>query len=215
MSGDVSLRDNVSTYQTGIYPVTRTPRGAVTLGQYIPIPPIDLDVTTVVPYDSLFPATTNLLNIPAHGLATGAGPVWLTTTLAPFPTGLPSDGLTPSWVIVVDDDNIRLASTKALALADTPLVITDAGAGTLHVSSTFQLPASVRPLDGEDLHDLAEGQRTEHVQQVFSLWLLAGEDDVYEADVITIEGKRHRVCKLTYYVRNDFWRAVVEKLEIN
>lgn len=211
----MSLRDNVSLYQTGVYAVTRTPRQPLVNGQRVPVPPIDMDVATVVPFDSMFPATTNLLNIPAHGLLTGAGPVWLTTTLAPFPTGLPIDGLTPSWVIVVDVDDVRLASTKANALADTALVIADAGAGDLHVSSTFQLPASVRPLDGEELEDLAEGQREEYIRKVYALHELVGENETYEADVIVLDdGKRYRVTKLTYYVRNNFWRAVAEKLDI-
>ena len=211
----MALRDNVDRYQTGVYAVTRTPRQALVHGEHVAVPPIDEDVTAVVPFNPSFPATTNLLNIPAHGLELGAGPVWLTTTLAPFPTGLPSDGLTPSWVIVVDADNIRLASSKDLALADTPLVITDAGAGVLHISSTFMLPASVRPMEGDDLDDLIEGQRSDHVQKVYSLTALNNEDAVYEADIIVIEGKRHRVTKLTYYIRNDFYKAIVEKLDLH
>ena len=211
----MGLRDNITLYQTGVYAVTRMPRQPLVHGQHVEVPPIDLDVTMVVPFDVLFPATTNLLNIPAHGLDTGAGPIWLTTTLAPFPTGLPSDGLTPSWVNVVDADNIRLASSKELALADTALVIADAGAGVLHISSTFMLPASVRPMEGDDLDDLIEGQRSDHVQKVYSLVPLNNEDSVYEADIIVIEGKRHRVTKLTYYIRNDFYKAIVEKLDLH
>ncbi|HEY8560525.1 MAG TPA: hypothetical protein VIL74_09120 [Pyrinomonadaceae bacterium] len=72
-------------------------------------------------------ASGNSFNVPAHGFATGAGIV-IYTPDGTVPSGL--DNLGRYWVIKIDDDHFRLASTRALALANTPIDLTTQGTGT-------------------------------------------------------------------------------------
>lgn len=72
-----------------------------------------------------------------HGMLTGHGPVTLTTT------GVLPDGLalaTPYWIIRVDDDSFKLATSRALALAGTAVDITAAAGGGTH---TLNRPISL------------------------------------------------------------------------
>lgn len=73
-------------------------------------------------------AATDQLAIAAHGMSTGDGPFRVTNSGGALPTGLAVD--TDYWVIKVDADNIKLASSKANALAATAIDLTSAGTGT-------------------------------------------------------------------------------------
>jgi hypothetical protein len=62
----------------------------------------------------------------AHGLATADGPFFVASTTT-IPPGLAAT--TPYWAIKVDADTIKLAASRANALAGTAVNITGAGAG--------------------------------------------------------------------------------------
>jgi plastocyanin len=73
-----------------------------------------------------FDHATGTVTVPAHGRDTGSGPVTLTTT------GTLPAGLTPAtsyWLIRVDADTLRLATSKADATAGTAVTFTDNGTG--------------------------------------------------------------------------------------
>jgi plastocyanin len=73
-----------------------------------------------------FDHTTGTLIVPAHGRDTGTGPVTLTTT------GTLPAGLTPAtdfWLIRVDADTLKLATSQANATAGTAVTFADNGAG--------------------------------------------------------------------------------------
>ena len=82
---------------------------------------------------------TDTLNAVAHGQVTGDGPFWATTT-----TTLPAPLVTtsPYWIIRVDNDNFKLAASRALALLGTAIDITTAGTGTQTLTNpgSKQLP---------------------------------------------------------------------------
>jgi hypothetical protein len=73
-------------------------------------------------------ADDSLLFGAPHGLATGDGPFQVVNDGGALPAGLSAD--TNYWAIVLDDDEIELATTLANALAGTAVDITDAGTGT-------------------------------------------------------------------------------------
>jgi hypothetical protein len=80
-------------------------------------------------------ADTLLFDAP-HGLTTGDGPFQLTNSGGGLPAGL--SAATNYWAIVVDADEIQLATTLALALAGTEVDITTAGTGTHTMVDTDQ-----------------------------------------------------------------------------
>lgn len=116
--------------------------------------------------------TCTLVAPATHGQVTGDGPVQLTTT-GGLPAGLST--ATNYWLIVVDASNVKLATSRALALAGTAVDITTAGTGT-HTMTTFatkngasstQVPAGLpRTLDGaygpaiSVVQDTAAGEAT-------------------------------------------------------
>ncbi len=79
----------------------------------------------------------------AHGFETGEGPVFLTTT-GTLPTGL-STG-TKYWIIRVDANTLKFATSRANALAGTDVDITAAAGGGTHTIETARwlvVPANV------------------------------------------------------------------------
>lgn len=91
-------------------------------------------VVAAAPFSEDFTAAaTDLVTIVAHGLSTGDGPFQATTTTT-LPAGLTA--LTNYWIIGVDADTFKLASSHADALAGTPVDITDAGTGTHTLTRT-------------------------------------------------------------------------------
>ena len=97
----------------------------------------------------------NDLTIVAHGLENGDGPVHISSTVA-LPAPLAED--TNYWVIVVDDDTIRLATGLVntggwhAANPKSPITLLDAGSGTITLSDT---PLTLRA--GEEILHVARG----------------------------------------------------------
>lgn len=74
--------------------------------------------------------TTDSITIPAHGKVTGDGP----GALRVVPGGAIPSGYNPVkdyWLIVVDANTVKLATSSANALAGTAVAITDNGSGQL------------------------------------------------------------------------------------
>jgi len=72
---------------------------------------------------------TDTISEPGHGMATGDGPFRLSTTgTLPTGTGIAVD--TNVFIIAVDVNSYKLATSKANALANTAIDITAAGSGT-------------------------------------------------------------------------------------
>lgn len=94
--------------------------------------------------DFVFTATnaTETFTKVAHGLKTGDGPVRVSNAGGALPAGLAA--ATDYWVIRVDADNFKLATTLAFALAGTNLLITTDGTGTQTLSDTG---STARPSD--------------------------------------------------------------------
>lgn len=80
--------------------------------------------------------TTDAMTATAHGKLTGFGPVRLANSGGALPTGLA--GSTDYWLIVVDANTVKFASSQANALANTPVDITAAGSGTHTMRCTMQ-----------------------------------------------------------------------------
>ncbi len=81
-----------------------------------------------------FDATTNAALVPAHGLATGDGPVELEVTGGVLPAPLEVD--TSLWWIRDDDDHGRFATSLYRANAGTAIDLQDAGTGAAVVIAT-------------------------------------------------------------------------------
>jgi plastocyanin len=80
--------------------------------------------------------TTDAMTATAHGKQTGFGPVRLANSGGALPTGL--SGSTDYWLIVVDANTIKFATSAANALAGTAVDITGAGSGTHTMQATCQ-----------------------------------------------------------------------------
>lgn len=91
--------------------------------------------------DSTFTTThaAETIQDTGHGLLTGDGPVRLSNSGGALPAGFEED--TDYWVIKVDNDNLKLASSQANALAGTAVAITDDGTGT-HTMSDYVSPVN-------------------------------------------------------------------------
>ena len=82
-----------------------------------------------------FTNATDDVNLTAHGLATGDGPIHLATA-GTLPAELTA--ATDYWVIVVDANTFRLATSRANALLGMVLAFTDDGTGAHTCSFTGQ-----------------------------------------------------------------------------
>lgn len=110
--------------------------GAVGVGDAYAINVKGKGVTaTTVSYTSLadltfgtVTAATDEITITAHGMSTGDGPFYVSNSGGALPSPLAAN--TSYWVIKVDADNIKLATSKANALASTAIDLTTAGTGT-------------------------------------------------------------------------------------
>lgn len=201
----MSLSDTVDAFRTGTYRVDRRPTGTMSYGQYSSDPGFDADAVSV---DDL----TSQIELPGHGLVTGYGELWLSTddTLPP-----PLVAGVPYWVIAIDDDHIQLAETRAAALDLDPILLTDIGAGSLHLSTSFDLDASVQPVEGKNLEDMPEGQRADESRLIFTRQELRTRTPANDPDVITIDGDRYRVTKVSKFsIIADHYRCYAERLEV-
>lgn len=71
---------------------------------------------------------TDIVNLTAHGLQTGDGPLQFTNSGGALPAGIVA--ATAYWAIRVDADDFKIATSKANAVAETAVDITDDGTGT-------------------------------------------------------------------------------------
>ena len=189
-------------FQTGIYRVTRTAAGVRVDGHYVRAGEISATV-------SLVDDVADELEIAAHGLATGAGPLWLTTT-GVLPGGL-SSGI-PYWVIDSTDDRIQLALSRADALAIVSIDITSAGSGTLTLENVFLASADVQPATGAHLEDLREGQRSSDIRTAYTDVQLMPRTVDFEPDVVEIGTERFRVDTVEHFtVISGHYRVRLEK----
>ncbi len=85
--------------------------------------------------------TTDAMTATAHGKQTGFGPVRLANSGGALPTGLAA--ATDYWLIVVDANTVKFASSYANAIAGTPVDITAAGSGTHTMQATMTTLADV------------------------------------------------------------------------
>jgi hypothetical protein len=94
--------------------------------------------------DAVFTAdnATEQFTIAAHGLQTGDGPFQVSNGGGALPAGLAA--ATDYWIIRVDANTFKLATSLALALAGTNLLIGDDGTGVQTLSDTV---TTVRPQD--------------------------------------------------------------------
>lgn len=101
---------------------------------------------TLVVVATVFTAdnTTEIFTAAAHGLQTGDGPVRVANSAGALPTGLVA--ATDYWVIRIDANTFKLATTFLNAIAGTFLLISTNGTGTQTIFSTG---ATVRPTDLE------------------------------------------------------------------
>lgn len=79
-------------------------------------------------------ATTNAYTDASHGLITGDGPVRLTNSGGALPAGLLTD--TDYYIIFVDTNTYKLATSRANAFTGTAVDISSAGTGTHTLSDT-------------------------------------------------------------------------------
>lgn len=87
----------------------------------------DNDITTVTHGSDLFTKV-------AHGLLHGDGPIQFTNAGGALPAGMSL--LTDYWVVYVDADTFKIATTQALALEGTVVNLTGNGTGTHTVVDT-------------------------------------------------------------------------------
>lgn len=199
----MGLTSVIGFYSTGTYKVFRTDGGDYVSGHLVRPTAIDADVSTV-------DFTANTLRIVAHGLSTGFGPYYLTTS-GSLPA--PLSTLTPYWVIKVDADKIKLADSKIHAIATTAIDLTDAGSGTHHLSNYFLTDLSVQPGGGSGLKDVPEGQHTENIYTAWSLVELKGREPGYEPDVVEVDGELYRVQSVDFFgIISTHWKATLERM---
>lgn len=106
----------------------------------------------VVADDTFTAAATDICTAVAHGLQTGDGPIRLTTT-GTLPAGLAL--ATDYYVIKIDADTFKLATSLANAYAGTAVDITDAGTGTHTLSDTA---STQRGLDGHFTYQATQAE---------------------------------------------------------
>ncbi|HEX3766151.1 MAG TPA: hypothetical protein VHW23_45965 [Kofleriaceae bacterium] len=92
--------------------------------------------------------TTGQLTIPAHGMLTGDGAAGVIAAGGALPAGGALTEAGSYWVIRVDADHLKLATSNADALAGTAVSFSDNGSGTMFllVNLPFRVPRIAAPL---------------------------------------------------------------------
>lgn len=88
-------------------------------------------------------SSTDQLHVVAHGLNTGDGPFQVSNSGGALPAGLTA--LTDYYVVKVDADNFKLATSLTNALAGTIIDITSNGTGTQTISDTVTTVSPILP----------------------------------------------------------------------
>src|SRR5258707_270463 len=79
-------------------------------------------------------------------------------------------------------------------------------------TSTFQVNASVQPIDGRDLLRLPEGLRTLELLYVFTSVELRTQGNAQDPDTIQIDGNKYQVQESSRWVASgNVFRAIVAK----
>lgn len=98
-------------------------------------------------------AGTDLVEVAAHGLKTGDGPIFPTTSGSLAGTGVTASN--PYYVVKSDDDHFKLATNLPNALAGTTVDILGAGTGTHTFSDSA---ATVRCMRGQFLYTFTQSE---------------------------------------------------------
>jgi len=112
-------------------------RGPVTIASWDLSPDVLTTTATTFAFDSV-DHTVDTLTKTAHGMVTGQGPIQLTTATT-LPTGLSL--ATDYYVIRIDANTMKLASTRANAVALTAVTFSDNGTGA-HTLTLFGVDTS-------------------------------------------------------------------------
>ncbi len=138
------------------------------------------DVPLVLGSKSITAVSGNDLTIVGHTMVTGDGPVRLTGSDLPAPLV----ASTNYWVIRVDDDAINLAvqfedtgGGDATGNTITPITLTDAGSGSMSLSST---PTTLRA--GEEINFVQRG----YVRATLQLFSYVTDDTGMDGAIATL-----------------------------
>lgn len=115
-------------------------------------------MSAVLSISAVDPATDQI-TVTAHGLNTGDGPAAVYTPDGAIPGGLAA--VTDYWVIKVDANTLKLASSSSNAVAGTAIDITDAGSGTLQLllglpyrrNTTYAVKSQLKSADLNAIQD--------------------------------------------------------------
>ena len=131
-----SFTTGATTTAAQIHSGLRTSLNAVVGANYV------TTFTALVITPKVFTAAnaTEIFTSAAHGFVTGDGPFQVSNSGGALPTGLVA--VTDYWVITIDANTFYLATSLALALAGTNLLISTDGTGTQTISS---VAATVKP----------------------------------------------------------------------
>lgn len=101
------------------------------------------DLLTIAAVTFTTTNATETVNITAHGLLTGDGPVRLTNSGGALPAGYAA--ATDYWIIKTGSGTLQLAASRALAFAGTAVAISGDGTGTHTLTGTASAtrPATV------------------------------------------------------------------------
>lgn len=203
--GGSSLSGVIQRYTTGLYLVKRHARGTRIDGFYVPSVEVDLAVTAV---DS----DLDQLTIPAHGLATGQGPLYFAADTPPGGLYL----LVPYYVVVIDTDHIQLSPSAAEALAFTAIDILSEGVNVARISTNLVQLMSIQPAQ-MSLDDQPFGQRMDDHRKFWSIPPLYGRDGRnggFDPDIVVIDDEEWRVETVDFYaIRGQFYSGTLTKLE--
>lgn len=110
--------------------------------------------------DATFTTThgTETVNLVAHGLLTGDGPLRMTNSGGALPAGYAA--ATDYYVIRTGDDALQLAASRALAYAGTAVAISGDGTGTHTLSDTADTIRPVTVASGVDTNSALAGTNT-------------------------------------------------------
>jgi hypothetical protein len=196
------LRGAIASLSTGTYVVTRHTAGTYVDGIYTSGP------SALVVGDDVVEAVdvvADTLQLTAHGLLTGDGPVQLTTT-GTLPAG--ATLATDYWVVRSSANLLRLATSVVNAMAIPAVVVdlTDAGTGTHTIvdtaeterlnRETFSIVASVQPTSGRDLQDIPAERRGDEVRLVITETALRTIRPGNDPDYIDLDGEPWRIIKV-------------------
>lgn len=186
-----SLTGAIYSFPHATYIVTRTPAGYYDKGRLV-----QFEIDEQIIADS----SSDSFTLVDHEMVTGTGPVQLKAldTTGPDVTGVLPVGLaarTNYWVIAIDDNHFRLATSRAAALEGNYVLMMDDGAGELRIESPFTFPivAGVQSAGGAAVLDDPEASSVDEILVVYTETMLTPRTDgtstaiPYDSDSIEID----------------------------